>query len=342
MPRPLRIQRVGCWYHVTARGNERREIFRDDRDRRHFVDLLEESVGLFALRLHAYVLMANHYHLLVDLTEPNLSRAIHWLNVSYTVWFNRRHGRSGHLFQGRFKSVLVEAPGWALELSRYIHLNPVRLSRLGLGKRQVQRSRSVGVEKVDARRVQERIDKLRRYPWSSYRAYIGTARKPGWLTTDSVLGMAGKGAHSAESYRKHCEQAVREGLWEGPWEKLIGKTVLGTQRYAAALAESLGKEDQRARNLRQHPDLDRIIAVVEELMGEKWNQFRNRYGDPGRDLVLYLGRTVGGLSIGELSRRAEIEYVSAATALRRFRARVEKVHGLAGLIQQAERTLNNE
>src|SRR5213594_3117448 len=107
MARPLRIERIGCWYHLTARGNERRDIFRDDKDRRHFLELLEEVVSMFAVRLHAYVLMSNHYHLLVEITEANLSRAIHWLNVSYTVWFNRRHGRSGHFFEGRFKSVLV-------------------------------------------------------------------------------------------------------------------------------------------------------------------------------------------------------------------------------------------
>jgi REP element-mobilizing transposase RayT len=146
MARPLRIERVGCWYHVTARGNERRDIFREDKDRRHFLELLETAVAMFALRLHAYVLMSNHYHLLVELTEANLARAMHWLNVSYTVWFNRRHGRSGHLFQGRFKSVVVEPEGWGLEVSRYLHLNPVRLRRHGLGKRELQRSRK-GVRK---------------------------------------------------------------------------------------------------------------------------------------------------------------------------------------------------
>src|SRR5256885_16613779 len=100
MARPLRIERIGCWYHLTARGNERRDIFRDDRDRRHFLELLEEAVSMFAVGLHAYLLMSNHYHLLVEITKANLSLAIHCLNVGYTVWFNRRHGRSGQLVQG--------------------------------------------------------------------------------------------------------------------------------------------------------------------------------------------------------------------------------------------------
>ena len=95
MARPLRIERAGGWYHVTARGNERKAIFRDDRDRMHFLELLEEMVKRFRVRLHVYVLMTNHYHLLLELTEANLSLAAHWLNVSHSVWFNRRHQRSG-------------------------------------------------------------------------------------------------------------------------------------------------------------------------------------------------------------------------------------------------------
>src|SRR5438876_9335484 len=117
MARPLRIERPGGWYHLTARGNERRPLFRDDRDRQHFCQLLAEMVDRFHVRLHGYVLMDNHYHLILELREANLSRAAQWLNLSYSVWFNRRHGRSGHLFQGRFRSVIVsrEEGGLCLE-----------------------------------------------------------------------------------------------------------------------------------------------------------------------------------------------------------------------------------
>jgi putative transposase len=135
MARAVRIERAGGWYHVTARGNERRAIYRDPRDRQHFCAVLAETVGTFRLVLHVFVLMDNHYHLLVETPEPNLSRAMQWLNVSYSVWFNRRHGRSGHLFQGRYKAIVVDPVGWGLELSRYVHLNPVRVGRLGLDKR---------------------------------------------------------------------------------------------------------------------------------------------------------------------------------------------------------------
>src|SRR5580704_3834873 len=108
MSRPLRIQRVGGWYHVTARGNERKAVFRGDRDRAHFLELLAKMTERFGLRLRAYVLMDNHYHLIVELTRAHLSRGLQWLNLSYTSWFNRRHDRTAHLFQGRFKSILFD------------------------------------------------------------------------------------------------------------------------------------------------------------------------------------------------------------------------------------------
>src|SRR5215207_2802568 len=165
MARPLRIERPGWWYHVISRGNERKPIFRDDRDRRHFLELLEELVGLYRIRLHVFVLMDNHYHLILELTEANLSRAVQWLNVSYSVWFNRRRQRSGHLFQGRFKSLVVEPEMWALALSRYLHLNPVRVEAMGLGKRQ-RSARRVGlVAAPNQIVVRRRIQLLRSYRW---------------------------------------------------------------------------------------------------------------------------------------------------------------------------------
>ena len=131
MARPLRIERAGAWYHITARGNERKSIYRHQKDYLRFCELLGEAVDRFRWRLHGYVLMPNHYHLLLETSEANLSASMQWLSVSYSVWFNLRHQRSGHLFQGRFKSIVVDPVGWGLALSRYVHLNPVRISRLG-------------------------------------------------------------------------------------------------------------------------------------------------------------------------------------------------------------------
>ena len=108
------MERAGAWYHITARGNERRSIYRHQKDYRHFCELLGEAVERFRWRLHAYVLMPNHYHLLVQTSEPNLSASMQWLSVSYSVWFNLKHRRSGHLFQGRFKAIVVDPVDWGL------------------------------------------------------------------------------------------------------------------------------------------------------------------------------------------------------------------------------------
>src|SRR5271165_3864766 len=173
MARALRIERPGGRYHVTARGNERKDIFRDDTDRFHFLELLSELGGRFGVRIHAYVLLDNHYHLLLETPEANLSRTVQWFNVSYCVWFNRRHRRAGHLLQGRFGAFIVEDDAGWQEVARYVHLNPVRISALALNKRQRAAARE-GVGAVPSPAVvAERLRQLREFRWSSYRGYAG-------------------------------------------------------------------------------------------------------------------------------------------------------------------------
>ena len=187
MARPARIARPGAWYHVTARGIERRAIFLTDADRRHFCELLAEWIGRFKTVLHAYVLMDNHYHLLVETPEPNLSRAMQWLNLSYTAWFNRRQQRCGHLFQGRFQAIVFEARNSALLLSRYVHLNPVRIAALGLDKDDQRAHRRGLSDPPDPEIVRARLRGLREHHWSSYPAYVGWRSPPNWLTREGVL-----------------------------------------------------------------------------------------------------------------------------------------------------------
>src|SRR5689334_2023017 len=127
MTRPLRLEFPGSYWHITHRGNERRPTFYRDADRLYFLDLLGEAVGRFKWIVTAYALMLNHYHLLLELTDvETLSRGMKWLNGKYVSWFNRRHDRVGHLFQGRFKNFLIDKETYALEVSRYVVLNPVR------------------------------------------------------------------------------------------------------------------------------------------------------------------------------------------------------------------------
>ncbi len=306
MARPLRIERAGGWYHLTSRGNDRKAIFRQDADRRHFLELLAELVARFRVRLHSYVLMDNHYHLLLELTEPNLSRAMQWLTLSYSMWFNRRHQRTGHLFQGRFKSVAVDRDEWALELSRYVHLNPVRTTAMGLGKGQRSAQRQGLGPAPDARLVAARLARLRGHRWSSYPAYVGWAPVPPWLECGAVLGLGGgRKAEQRKAYRLYVETAVREGLKRTPWEAVREQVVLGGREFLAQLRERIkgdAQEQRAARRLAsERPDLAAVIRAVERVKGENWDAFRERHGDRGRDLVLYLGRRACGLKLRELA-----------------------------------------
>jgi REP element-mobilizing transposase RayT len=326
----LRIERRGGWYHVTARGNERRPIYRDPRDRLHFLEILSEMVARFRVRAHAYVLMDNHYHLLLELTDANLSRAVQWLNVSYSVWFNRRHTRSGHLFQGRFQSVAVDPEEWGLALSRYVHLNPVRVQALGLGKgdRAAQR---VGLSPApDAARVRERIGVLRQYRWSSYRAYVGLEPAPEWLERRALLARgSGKPGDQRRRYREYVETAVREGLEKSPWESVREHVVLGGAEFVSRLREHLHGDEQEQRGARRLladvPTLAAVIAAIERVKGEKWTEFRDRYGDSGRDMALYLGRRKCELKLAELAREVGLRnYAVVSTSAKRYEQRLAR------------------
>ena len=127
MARPLRIEYSHACYHITCRGNDRRIIFKDDDDRRGFLTRLQSSLEIYEVRLHCYVLMNNHFHLIVATPKANLSQFMRHFNVAYTSFFNRRHRRTGHLYQGRFKAVLIQPNPWLLELSRYVHLSLIHI-----------------------------------------------------------------------------------------------------------------------------------------------------------------------------------------------------------------------
>jgi hypothetical protein len=302
-------------------------------------------VDLFQVRLHAFVLMDNHYHLLIELSEANLSRAVQWLNVSYSVWFNRKHRRAGHLFQGRFKSVLVSPEEWALSLSRYIHLNPVRVGKLRLGKTDRQRMHVGAVGTPEPEMVRRRIALLREHRWSSYRAYIGLAAKPAWLECEAILKMGGgKAAERQSNYRRYVEDAVREGLQQSPWEQLREQVVLGGVEFLKQMREGKSPTRQEkavARMAGKRPEFASVIAVVEKVKGERWADFRDRHGDAGRDLALYLGRRYGSLKLNELGRETGVRSdASVAMCLKRYERRLQSDVAEQRRCQQATALLN--
>jgi putative transposase len=165
MARPLRIELAGGLYHITSRGDRREDIYLDDGDRFLWLDILAQTCRRFNWVCHAWCQMTNHYHLVMETVEGNLSEGMRHFNGVYTQAVNRKHRRVGHVFQGRYKAILVEKDSYLLELSRYVVLNPVR-----------------------ARMVSEPGD----WPWSSYRSMTGQADSPEWLQTDALLAQFGK------------------------------------------------------------------------------------------------------------------------------------------------------
>lgn len=325
MARPLRVEVVGGWYHVTTRGNNRQPIYLGDRDRQHFLELLAELEPRFGLAVVAYVLMANHYHLMVRTSEVRLSQAMHWLNVSYSVWFNRRHERDGHLFQGRFKGVLVDGEGdWAVSLSVYVHLNPVRLKALGLGK-QERAAERMGVGKPPTpEEVTERLERLRKYRWSSYRAYAGYERGPNWLDAQALLDRVAKRVAVAQpKYRDWVEGQLRQGVPESPWNRLRAQVVLGSEAFWRSLAADKRSGDEvGARAWRRRVTFEEVVAAVVAVRAEEWEAFRDRHGDWGRDLALGVARGCCALTLADLGRRAGgMSYGAVAQAIRQVERR---------------------
>ena len=329
MARPLRIQYDGAWYHVTSRGQERQAIFRDDQDRAHFFELLEVIVERYQVRIHAYVLMTNHYHLIMETPEANLSRAMQWLNVSYGVWFNRRHGRIGHLMQGRFKAIVLESTSWGLELSVYVHLNPVRVAGLGLSK-PVRKAESAGLAASPSREmVARRLEVLRGYAWSSYRAYAGYGKAPLWLERKTLLQRAGKGK---ESYRKLVEGRLKDGERELPWGELKAGIALGTRAFADKLRKGLviGRETEGKRFLRRRLTFDEVRQTVEVVKGEKWADFADRHGDSGRALVYKAARDYAGMTMAEIGAECDgADYAAVGVAIRRLECKLKQDKALS-------------
>jgi REP element-mobilizing transposase RayT len=325
MARPLRIEIPGAWYHVTARGNERRPIFRGDRDLARFIELLEEMVERYRVRLHGYVLMTNHYHLIVETPGGNLSRAMQWLNVSYSTWFNRRHRRSGHLFQGRFKAIIVDPKEWGLALSRYVHLNPLRTREHGLSKAQRQEAETGRRKAATKKEIESRLMALNSYRWSSYRAFAGFEPEPAWLETAGVAGLTGGNEGGwRRKYRALVEEGAREGA-SSPWPALEAQLVLGNRTLLEDVRGQLkgGKREHPGkRAFKRRRSFEEVVSAVARHRGEAWEDFSQRRGDPGREMVWWLARRHCGLTLRELGQRAgAADYAAVGMALSRFEAR---------------------
>lgn len=280
MGRPLRIEYPGALYHVTSRGNERRDIFLDNFDRKKFLGILEDYHDRYGILIHCYVLMDNHYHLVMETPKGNLLKVMHGINSGYTGYFNRKYGRAGHLFQGRYKGILIDKDAYLLELSRYVHLNPVR-ARI--------------------------VDMPERYGWSSYPGYIWKRVEVPWVEYGWVLSHFGiDRARSKNKYREFVSQGVGERK-ENPFKELYGQLILGRKEFIEKAKALLGgkevsQEIVERKTLRSHAKPEDIISTVAFAFGTGIGDVKGKGGrnNRARKVAIYLIKRYSGLTNQEI------------------------------------------
>ena len=282
MARPLRVEYEGAVYHVTSRGNGRADIYINDEDRKAFLEVLGDVVERFNWICHAYCLMSNHFHLLIETPDANLSRGMRHLNGVYTQGFNRHHGRVGHVLQGRFKSILVEKGSHLLELARYVVLNPVR-----------------------AKMVRSAKD----WKWSSYRATAGQQEPLPLLTTDWILlQFSDDRQRATDFYRKF----VKQGRGVEVWDELRGGVLMGSDGFVEEMSprlrdSALQREIPRHARLVSRPSLDELFAEWETkaIRNERIYEATRIHEYTLSELQTYLGLHYS--TISRIASRVEVE-----------------------------------
>lgn len=265
MARPLRVQYEGALYHIIAGGNAKQMIFLDDRDRLKFLSWLADAVEIHNLVCHGYCLMDNHFHLLVETPDANLSNAMRDLNGNYAQSFNVRHGRVGHLFQGRYKAFVIEKDSYLLEVARYVVLNPVR-----------------------AAMVKHPQD----WRWSSYRATVGLRKAPDWLHIDWLLGNFSKGRIAAQKeYRKFVVSGI-DG--RNPYDDLEHDFILGTPQFVYWIWDN---HTAGTETTKDYPRQQRIVGrpKLEEIFVDGMNKEE-------RNAAIAFARVRCGYLVAEIAR----------------------------------------
>ena len=281
MARQLRIQFPGALYHITHRGNERKSIFSGNTDKETFLDILSFVIDRFDWRCHAYVLMPNHYHLLIETPKANLSRGMMQLNSIYTQRFNRTHNRVGHLFQGRFKSILVEKEQYLLELSRYIVLNPVR-ARL--------------------------VTHPGEWEWCSYNATIGKITKPDFLTVEWILSQFGNNKRKA--ILSYIEYVNNGYAVEFPHEELVGEAILGTEKFLDKVNFHLNEEG--IQNIKEIPRTQRYSprTQLDEIFQKGMRAGKSR------DQLIFTVYKDYDFTMSEIADYLEVHYATVSRAIK--------------------------
>ncbi len=311
MSRPLRITYPDAFYHITSRGNEQKAVFKNRRDREKFLEYLESSSERYEAVIHAYCMMDNHYHLLLETPSGNLPQIMRHINGAYTTYFNIKRDRSGHLFQGRYKAILVDKDEYAKELSRYIHLNPVRA------------------------KIVERPEE---YEWSSYVYYIGRKKKPAWLNTDFILGYFGRKRSSVEKEYHQFVNILAKEEYESPLKDVVSSTLLGSLDFITYIKDTyisgkgIGKDIPASKELLKRVSVNDIFEEVEDIFSD------NRV--VSRDVKIYLCKRYTGKKLSEIGTYFNIGESGVSQAFRRFSDRIERDKKVKLKIDRIIRSLN--
>ena len=312
MARKPRVHYPGALYHVTLRGNSGQTIFFDDRDRTRFCFLVQEGIERFAHRIHAFCLMTNHVHLAIQVGDIPLSRILQNLSFRYTRWVNWRQNRTGHLFQGRYKAVLVDAEAYLLELTRYIHLNPVR----------------AGI-----------VKEPEGYPWSGHRAYLGLETIP-WVTTDWVLShFSGRLSAARRAYGRFISEGKGGGYQEEYYRGSgTDNRILGDDTFVVrVLGQKEAMQTSKATLDGVIKEVCRHYSVMERnLEGSS----RDRRLSEARGMAAWLILELGICTLGELGKRVGRDVSTLSSAAKRLLIRAKKDLKLARKMKELLETVS--
>jgi len=329
MARPLRIQFPNAHYHVTCRGNAREAIVKSDGDSTAFLELLERSSQIYQVDILGFVLMRNHFHLLVRTPRGNLQEFMRHFNISYTSYFNRTHHRSGHLYQGRYKAFLIDADSYLLDVSRYVHLNPVRL-------------------RAEARRtVKERKISLTRYLLSSYPGYLSPKHRYAWVNYELLESFGGDTPKGRAAYRRFVEEGLTRKL-DDPLEKGRGHGIIGDASFLEKVTRLLqggtsAREVPAIRRMAGTLGPERSISLVSAETGIAPDLLLARGSrGPERALLMELLYRHGGMNQREIGERMGIDYSAVSIRRKRFQAALKKDPKLRELFTKLETRISQE
>jgi putative transposase len=321
MARPLRIQYPGAVYHITCRGNDRKNIFRDNIDRKKLLEILVHSLMVYKVKLFSYVLMDNHFHLLIETPFGNLSEFMRQFNITYTGYYNRRHKRIGHLYQGRYKSILVDKEAYLSVLSRYIHLNPVKIK---------------GMLKLS---IEERIKKLKAYPWSSLQGYLNVNRRLSFINYGMVLGEYGG---DTEMARKKYKDLLYAELFKDIdiKDNIIGQSLIGRSEFIDWVKEKfidkdISSEIPAMKEIHCYNSVEGIMGAIKEVTGKSPDDLKEDKG-VHRQIVMDLLYRFGGLKGEEIGKIFGVGYTSVSQERRRLAKKMQKDRKLRELIVRIE------